>query len=49
MIIKEAIKARHSVRKYTAKTIPADLVELLKARISENNKIYGLNENFKWV
>ena len=43
MTIKEAIKQRHMVRKYTDKKIPAELVELLNARIEENNKKYGLN------
>lgn len=43
MDIKEAIKARHMVRKYTDKTIPADLVEMLNARITENNEKYGMN------
>jgi len=43
MTIKEAIKQRHMVRKYTDKKIPVDLVELLNARIEENNKKYGLN------
>ena len=40
MTIKEAIKQRHMVRKYTDKKIPVDLVELLNARIEENNKKY---------
>ena len=43
MTIKEAIKQRHMVRKYTDKPIPADLVELLNARISENNASHSLN------
>ena len=43
MTIKEAIKQRHMVRKYTDKPIPADLVELLNARIAENNAAHGLN------
>lgn len=43
MTIKEAIKQRHMVRKYTDKKIPAELVELLNARIEENNNVYGLN------
>ena len=32
MTIKEAIKQRHMVRKYTDNPIPADLVELLNDR-----------------
>ena len=43
MTIKEAIKQRHMVRNYTDKPIPADLVELLNARIAENNVAHGLN------
>lgn len=31
MTIKEAIKQRHMVRKYTDKPIPSNLVELLNA------------------
>ena len=41
--MKEAIKARHMVRKYTDKPLPADLLSLLNARIEQNNKIHGLN------
>lgn len=43
MTIKEAIKERHMVRKYTDKAIPAELVAQLNARIAENNKKYGLD------
>ena len=43
MTIKEAIKQRHMVRKYTDKPIPSNLVELLNARIAENNTAHGLN------
>lgn len=43
MTIKEAIKERHMVRQYTDKTIPADIVESLNARITENNKKYNLH------
>ena len=46
MTIKEAIKQRHMVRKYTDNPIPADLVELLNARIAENNAAHGLNLNW---
>lgn len=42
MTIKEAIKERHMVRQYTDKAIPADIVELINARIAENNKKYDL-------
>lgn len=43
MTIKEAIKERHMVRQYTDKTIPADIVESLNARMTENNKKYNLH------
>lgn len=43
MTIKEAIKERHMVRQYTDKAIPTDIVELLNARIDENNKKYDLH------
>ena len=38
MTIKEAVKQRHMVRKYTDKVIPANLVELLNIRIADNNE-----------
>ncbi len=43
MDIKEAISARHIVRKYTDSPIPADIVAKLNARIDEINKKYGVN------
>ncbi len=43
MTIKEAVKERHMVRQYTDKTIPADIVKLINARIAENNKKYNLH------
>lgn len=43
MTIKEAIKQRHMVRKYTDKPIPGGVVELLNARIAQNNAAHGLN------
>ena len=43
MTIKEAVKQRHMVRKFTDKPIPADLAELMNARIAENNAAHGLN------
>ena len=46
MTIKEAIKQRHMVRKYTDKKIPAELTDSLNARIEEHNKKYGLNLNW---
>ena len=38
-----AIKARHSVRKYTAKDIPSDVVSALQKEIEECNKAGELN------
>ena len=54
MTIKEAIKERHMVRRYTDKAIPTDIVELINARIAENNKKYNLDLAlvlfaFKWI
>ncbi len=43
MTIGEAMKTRHTVRKYTDKPIPAELVENLKVRIKENNDKYNLS------
>lgn len=43
MTIKEAITERHMVRQYTDKAIPADIIELLRKRIAENNEKYHLD------
>lgn len=43
MTIKEAIKERHMVRQYIDKAICADIIELLNARIAENNTKYNLH------
>lgn len=43
MTIKEAMKQRHMVRKYTDKIIPEELVIKLNERIEENNKKFGLS------
>lgn len=42
MTIKEAVKERHMVRKYTDRAIPTDIAGLLNERIELNNKNYGL-------
>lgn len=42
MTIGEAMKTRHTVRKYNDKPILAELVEKLSARIKENNEKYNL-------
>ena len=41
MTIKAAAKQRHMVCKYTDKPVPTDIVELLNARITENNAAHG--------
>lgn len=43
MTMKEAMKERHMVRKYTDKEIPKELVVKLKERIEKNNKDYDLS------
>ena len=43
MTIQEAIKARHSVRKYTGQPIEADKVSALRAELEKANAESGLN------
>ena len=43
MTLLEAISARHSVRKYLDKEIPADIIAALQDKIMECNKIGNLN------
>ena len=43
MTLQEAIEARHSVRKYIDKEIPADVIAVLQDRIAEYNKVGDLN------
>ena len=43
MTLQEAISARHSVRKYLDKDIPADIVAVLQHRIVEYNSVGNLN------
>jgi len=43
MTLQEAITARHSVRKYIDKEIPADIVAALRDKIEECNKVGNLN------
>ena len=43
MTLQEAITARHSVRKYIDKKIPADIVTALQDKIAEYNKVGNLN------
>lgn len=42
MTIKEAVYARHTVRRYTDKKIPAETAALLNSRIEENNGKFNL-------
>ena len=43
MTLLEAITARHSVRKYLDKEIPADIIAALKDKIAECNKVGNLS------
>ena len=43
MTLQEAIPARHSVRKYIDKEIPADVIAVLQDKIAEYNKVGNLN------
>lgn len=43
MTLQEAIVARHSVRKYIDKEIPADVIAALQDKIAECNKLGNLN------
>ena len=43
MTLLEAISARHSVRKYLDKEIPADVIAALQDKIAECNKVGNLN------
>lgn len=43
MTIQEAIEARHSVRKYLDKEIPADVIVALQDKIVECNKVGNIN------
>ena len=43
MTLQEAIEARHSVRKYIDKEIPADIIVALQDKIAECNNVGNLN------
>lgn len=43
MTTKEAVQKRHMVRQYLDRAIPAEIAELLRARIAANNKKYNLH------
>lgn len=42
MTLEEAMRTRHTVRRYTDRTLPGDVLEVLQERIRENNGKYGL-------
>ena len=42
MDLREAMKARHMVRKYLDKSMPEDIVQKLNTRVKENNEKYGV-------
>ena len=42
MTIIEAAERRHTVRQYTGRRIPKDIVEQLAAKINQNNRKYNL-------
>lgn len=42
MDLREAMKTRHMVRKYTDKPIPTDIAQKLNERVAENNEKYGV-------
>lgn len=46
MMIQEAMKERHMVRKYLEKPIPAEIAARLQARLEEDNRISGLHLTF---
>ncbi len=46
MTIQEAIKQRHTVRKYSDQPIPQDIVDLLNTRTAENNRAHNLGITF---
>jgi nitroreductase len=43
MTLLEAIESRHSVRKYTDKAIPQDIIDTLKSKVEECNKLGNLH------
>jgi hypothetical protein len=43
MTVLEAMKKRHTVRKYMNRQLPKEIIEKLNARIKENNEKYGLH------
>ena len=42
MTLEEAMRTRHTVRRYTDRKLPGDVLEQLRERIRENNEAHGL-------
>ena len=40
MTMKDAMRSRHTVRKYLDDPIPPEIIEKLRARVAENNEKY---------
>lgn len=45
MTLEEAMRSRHTVRRYTDRKLPGDIVEQLSGRIGRNNREHGLAMN----
>lgn len=43
MTLEEAMRTRHTVRRYTDRKLPGDVLEGLRDRIRDNNEKYGLS------
>lgn len=43
MTMTEAMHERHTVRRYTDKVLPREIIEMLDARVDENNSRFGLS------
>ena len=42
MTLEEAMRTRHTVRRYTDRRLPGDVLEGLRDRVRDNNETYGL-------
>lgn len=42
MTLEEAMRTRHTVRRYTDRKLPGDVLEQLRERVRENNETHGL-------
>lgn len=45
MTLEEAMRSRHTVRRYTDRKLPQEILEPLQGRIVKNNQEYGLTMN----